>query len=251
MRLEEINIQLRPRSASEAVDLGRVMMTAWYDGAWRAWGLTYVAFGVPLLLLLWEHQAIAITVVWWLKPVCDRALLFAFSRSLFGTPTSVGDVWRSLPGLLKNTGLISALTFRRFSLRRALHLPVWQLEGQRGRSARQRCRVLSARVDNLAVGLTTFCANMSLALAISLILLIQILVPEGHQGIFRFSEWMNGQLPASTYFILNLAYMVAESIVEPFYIASGFSLYLNRRSELEGWDIELAFRRLSSRKAAE
>lgn len=251
MQLEEINIQLRPRTASEALDLGRVMMLAWYDGALRAWGMTYIAFGIPLLLLLWKHQAIALLIIWWLKPIGDRALLFAFSRSLFGTTTSIRDVWRALPGLLKNTGLLSALTLRRFTLRRAFLLPVWQLEGQRGRQGRQRARVLSSRVDNLSVGLTVFCANMSLAIALSLPLLIESFVPEGREGIFRIGEWIRSEqgMPASAEFVLILAYMFAESIVEPFYIASGFSLYLNRRSELEGWDIELAFRRLTSRKA--
>jgi hypothetical protein len=251
MRLEEIGIQLRPRTASEALDLGRTMMQAWYGGAMRAWTLTYLAFGIPLLLVLWHHQEIAILVVWWLKPLSDRALLFAYSRSLFGETTTLRDVWRALPGLLRNTGLLTALTLRRLSLRRAFLLPVWQLEGQRGKPARQRCRVLSSRVDNLSVGLTVFCANISFFLGLSLLLLVQMFVPEGHQGLFRISEWMDGQIPAAMVFMLNLAYMTGETIVEPFYVASGFSLYLNRRSELEGWDIELAFRRMSSRKGAE
>jgi len=251
MQLEEIGIQLRPRSAAEAVDLGRVMLLAWYGGAMRAWGITYLAFGIPLLLVLWDYPTIAILTVWWLKPVGDRALLFAFSRSLFGKPTSMRDVWRALPDLLRNTGLFFALTLGRFSLRRALLLPVRQLEGQRGRAARRRGRVLSSRVDNLAVGLTVFCATMSLALALSAIMLIQIMVPEGREGIFRMDEWFGPGhgMPASVHFVINLTCMFAESIVEPFYMASGFALYLNRRSELEGWDIELAFRHLSSRKA--
>lgn len=251
MQLEQINVQLRPRSASEALDLGRVMMLAWYDGVWRAWGVTYVAFGVPLLLLLWKHPALAIMLVWWLKPLADRALLFAFSRSLFGMPITLHDAWRALPDLVRNSGLLAGLTLHRFSLRRALLLPVWQLEGQRGKSARQRCRLLSARVDNLASGLTVFCANISLALMISLLLLLQLLVPQGHHGIFMFNEWVLKGVPHAVAFVLSLSYMTAESIVEPFYIASGFSLYLNRRSELEGWDIELAFRRLAARKAGE
>lgn len=249
MRLEEIGIQLRPRTASEALDLGRVMMHAWYGGAWRAWALTYLAFGIPLLLVLWNYQWIAITLIWWLKPLCDRALLFAYSRSLFGETTTLRDVWRALPGLARNTALFSALTYRRLSLRRAFLLPVWQLEGQRGKPARQRCKVLSSRVDNLSVGLTVFCVNISLFLGLSLLLLIEMFVPEGHQGFLQIDEWMNGQISAATLLVLNLAYMVGESIVEPFYIASGFALYLNRRSELEGWDIELAFRRMAARKA--
>jgi hypothetical protein len=32
-------------------------------------------------------------------------------------------------------------------------------------------------------------------------------------------------------------------IVEPFHVASGFAMYLNRRVELEAWDIEQELRR--------
>ena len=31
--------------------------------------------------------------------------------------------------------------------------------------------------------------------------------------------------------------------LEPFYVAAGFAMYLNRRAELEAWDIEQEFRR--------
>ena len=34
---------------------------------------------------------------------------------------------------------------------------------------------------------------------------------------------------------------------EPIYVACGFSLYLNRRTVLEAWDIELVFRRMRQR----
>jgi hypothetical protein len=40
---------------------------------------------------------------------------------------------------------------------------------------------------------------------------------------------------------------VAACIVEPFYVACGFTLYLQRRTILEGWDIELRFRQLAER----
>jgi hypothetical protein len=251
MKLEHINILLRPRTPWEAIDLGRIMMIAWHKDVWKAWSITYLAFGIFLLLVLWKHQAIALTLIWWLKPFSDRALLFAMSRSLFGTPTTFGDVWRSLPGLFRNTGLISALTFRRFSMRRSLLIPVWQLEGQTGRTASQRCNVLAARIHNPAVWLTTFCANMSLFLMVSLIIFINLLVPQGHEGIFNINDLVAGTLSPGNHFVLGSIYMVAESIVEPFYLASGFALYLNRRSEIEGWDIELAFRQMSVRKAGE
>ena len=41
-----------------------------------------------------------------------------------------------------------------------------------------------------------------------------------------------------------IAYMLAVLFVEPFYVAAGFGMYLNRRAELEAWDIEQEFRRV-------
>jgi len=38
------------------------------------------------------------------------------------------------------------------------------------------------------------------------------------------------------------AYSIAVLLLEPFYVAAGFAMYLNRRAELEAWDIEQEFR---------
>ncbi len=43
---------------------------------------------------------------------------------------------------------------------------------------------------------------------------------------------------------------LAVSVIEPMYVAAGFTLYLQRRTMLEGWDIELRFRHLTDRVAA-
>ncbi len=43
-----------------------------------------------------------------------------------------------------------------------------------------------------------------------------------------------------------LSYL-AISVVAPFYVACGFCLYINRRTLLEGWDIELVFKNLAQR----
>lgn len=32
-------------------------------------------------------------------------------------------------------------------------------------------------------------------------------------------------------------------LLEPFYVAAGFAMYLNRRTELEAWDVEQELRR--------
>src|SRR6185369_9811324 len=47
-----------------------------------------------------------------------------------------------------------------------------------------------------------------------------------------------------------LIYAAVILFLEPFYVAAGFGLYLNRRTLLEGWDIEVALRRIAERHAA-
>ena len=42
---------------------------------------------------------------------------------------------------------------------------------------------------------------------------------------------------------LAIAYGVMTIVLEPFYVASGFGMYLNRRVELEAWDVEQELRR--------
>jgi hypothetical protein len=39
------------------------------------------------------------------------------------------------------------------------------------------------------------------------------------------------------------AYALAVFAIEPFYVAAGFAMYLNRRAELEAWDIEQELKR--------
>jgi len=43
--------------------------------------------------------------------------------------------------------------------------------------------------------------------------------------------------------LLSLAYAGVVLFVEPFYVAAGFAMYLNRRVQLEAWDVEQEFRR--------
>jgi hypothetical protein len=50
-------------------------------------------------------------------------------------------------------------------------------------------------------------------------------------------------------FARNALVFTAISVIEPLYVASGFALYLNRRTNLEAWDLELAFRRIEQEAA--
>ncbi|BBA35887.1 uncharacterized protein sS8_3955 [Methylocaldum marinum] len=251
MQLERLCLDLRRRTPWEALDLGLVVLRHWYRPVYRAWFATVLPFALIVSILLWQWPGVAVIVVWWLKPLFDRVLLKVYAEASFGTPPSVKDVWRALPGLVRNSGLLRGLTVGRFSLARSFHLPVVQLEGQRGREAAARRRVLDSRTRGSAVWLTYVCAHFSAFLQISLILAIELLRPQEVAPFFDWAALFRGESEPWLEVLTDLAYVAGESLVEPFYVAAGFTLYLNRRNELEGWDIELGFRRLSRRIEAE
>ena len=43
--------------------------------------------------------------------------------------------------------------------------------------------------------------------------------------------------------VVNCSYPAAALFLEPFYVGAGFAMYLNRRVELEAWDVEQELRR--------
>lgn len=251
MQLERIRLKLRRRTAWEALDLGQAMLRAGAGPAYRAWLATFGVAGLLSFALFWQWPWVAVLVLWWIKPLCDRVILLSFSRSLFGAEMSWRDVWRSIPTALRAPGVLSGLTIRRLSLARSFLLPVWLLENQSGAAARSRMKLLARRSRGGAVWLTFLCANMLNILGLSFLLLLAFMAPIGNEGLINWDQFL-GKTEAT---LLNAAlghglWMLAEAVIEPLYVASGFALYLNRRSELEGWDIDVGFRRLNERHLA-
>lgn len=245
MRLDAIAVELRPRTAWEAADLGAVMVRHWVGPVYRAW----FALALPLFLLLhllcWGRWWLIPWLLWWLKPLLDRPPLYVLGHALFGDAPDRYRFWRELPALLRCQAL-AALTFRRFDPARSFNLPVTQLEGLSGLARRQRLRDLGRPGRGPAVWLTVVCAHLEIALDFALLALAWMLIPEFVALDFfdlldDSSAW--GQL------WLNAVGFCGMSLVEPFYVGAGFALYLNRRTWLEAWDLELGFRRLAARLA--
>jgi len=254
MKPTDLTVQVRQRSAWEAIDLGFRLTQSHWKQIVLPLGLLLFLISVTLLLLLPREQSwLAALIMWWLKPLYDRVLLYSYSRHLFGQYPSLNDVFAALPYLIRHTGLLSALTWRRLSLSRAYNLPIWQLEKLRGKERLERQRLLHQQGHGTAIGLTIACVHLEWVLLLSLFVLPIMLDPTGHY-LEYIATFFTGGATTDSHYIFDLLYhgfyALTVLMIEPFYVAAGFSLYLNRRTQLEAWDIEIAFRSIGERLGA-
>lgn len=250
MEIEPITVTVRPRGRLEAIDLGYAMAREnWRDLA-RAWMVTVVPLMIALNVLSWWWPSVAFFGAWWLKPAYDRIALWVLSRRVFGADAGIGALRRDLPMLLWRTQLFRDLTYRRLNVQRSFDLPVTQLERQTGGARRARLRSLRKGVIYTAQGLTIASAQFETVLYWSWLGIMFIMVPQEIDVDFASFIWGTGT-PLWFDFLKNALWSLTICIVEPFYVAAGFALYLNRRTWLEGWDLELAFRRMAGNQRAE
>ncbi|HUO86408.1 MAG TPA: DUF4129 domain-containing protein [Thermoanaerobaculia bacterium] len=245
---------IRPRGQWEAVDFGITLARHWRRPLWAAWLATvaplwWLVYGV---LTATAGPWIALLVLWWLRPLFSRVPLLVLSRALFGEVVSARAAVGEVPRLwLRN--LVADLTLRRVDLARSFHLPVYQLEGLAGRTRRRRLAVLRQDRHAAAAGLTAVAMLIEASLFLAALALVAQLVPAG----FAIDWWSHlaslfaGEAAGWFLTLIGFCAFVALSLAEPFYVAGGFGLYLDRRIHLEGWDVELAFRRLARRLAGE
>jgi hypothetical protein len=182
-------------------------------------------------------------LIWISKPWLDRTILFVLSRALFGRPTSPLEVWRARADVWWRQ-LAAALTLRRLTASRSFTQPIVQLEGLRGPELRARIGQLAARHRGVARAATQAFAAAEFALFVSLFFLQVWLAP--HTDANPWSDLQSLWRPGHAW-VSTLEYATVVLFLEPFYVAAGFGMYLNRRVELEAWDIEQEFRRAFAR----
>ncbi|EQM81584.1 DUF4129 domain-containing protein [Stutzerimonas stutzeri] len=247
MQLNDATLEIRPRSAWEAIDLGALLARRHARLLMLSWTLLTLPVFALLSLLFWSHPSLALLLFWWLKPLYERLPLFILSRSLFGDTPTLQESFRALPGLLRRQWFAS-LSWRRFSLTRSFDLPVMQLEELSGPTRKQRLRVMQQRDARAARWLTIVGVHLESGLWLGALALIYLMIPA---PLIADWSWMDLLRLDQDWLwfehLSNLLYALVLVFWEPIYVASGFSLYLNRRTTLEAWDIELSFRRLQER----
>ncbi len=248
MRLTDASVAIRPRSTWEAMDLGILLARQHRGLLMTSWAIVTLPVFALLSLLLWEHPSIAMLLFWWLKPAFERLPLHILSKALFGDTPTLKQALLAWPRLLKPQ-LLASLTWRRLSMSRSVTLPVQQLEGLAGQARQQRLQVLLPQASRGAHWLTLIGVHLESVLWIGCMALFYLLLP---RQVELDWDWQKVVFAAQHDWwwlehLTNLFYALVLVAWEPIYVACGFSLYLNRRTVLEAWDIELIFRQLHQR----
>ncbi len=238
MRADATLVQLRPRPMYEAADLGVRLVQA------SARPLLRCALPVLVVLTLlclalqplaWWAPSLAL---WWAKPWFDRTLLFVLARAVFRQDSRFADLWAA-QGSVWWAYLLPTLTVQRLLPWRSVTQAAQQLEGYTGKALRKRRGVLLRGHQGAGLAMCAAFVHLEMAAAFGLPALLMWLNP-GSPSAAPFA-WFGTETPlaqaAST-----LMYALAIGLIEPFFVGAGFAMYLNRRVEIEAWDVEQSMR---------
>jgi len=247
MDLERMTAKVRPRKGWEAIDLGVALVQRHAMALYKIWLLTTLPFFLIATTLLVNYSIWPYLIFWLFKPLWERPMLHFLSRELFGERLSVSACVKAFFSLAKIQWFAS-LTWRRPSFTRSLDLPIIQLEGLSGNQRSQRLKVIHSLGSGSAVWLTVFFVCLESVFYLAIFALVYLFLPVQMTDSIDLWQWVMGESESpATDFLLNWQMYIAVSLVAPFFTACGFALYLNQRTHLEAWDIELSFKRLAKR----
>ena len=251
MRLDAVTAEIRPRSDWEAVDLGLAMVRRDF---WRCFGVWWLAVLLPTAAAgwwLWDSPTLWLVLFWWLKPAGSRMVLFELSRRLFGEKPRWRAVLREIP-LAWTRRFFYRFLWARLSPWLPVLLAVEDLEGLRGKAYKQRRSQVARRGDGVIMWIYFIADAAACWFGLAILMLVMMFIPEGQDGIWQaaLETWDPSQpaeIPGLIMRTVVICVMLAMSLTDLFVIGAGFGIYLNNRTWIEGWDVELAFKRLARR----
>lgn len=236
MQLDQLIIETRVRSGWSAIDLGLVLARSF----WLRSVCLYLLLALPVYgltrLVSADWYFLPYIVLWWMKPLFERPILFLLSRELFAESMSFWQVLCNTSLWLK-PGLFWILTLRRFSFSRSMYAPIILLERPDSKAYSKRASILGGKFSSEAFWLTVVLFHLESFMMIAVLAVAKLIAPE---AIDVSGLMFNGTQNNNAYTDLISVAVIAG--IAPFYVASGFMLYISRRVEIEGWDIEICFR---------
>ncbi len=246
MKLEEVTMEIRPRTDWEAVDSGLAMTRRDF---WRCWALWWLAV-LPVFLLIYplrEWPMWWVAILLWAKWAGCRMVLYQLSRRLFGENPSWKSLWREIPRAWVRR-FFYRMIWARFSPWKPISAAVEDLEGLRGDKFSRRMGMINRKGEGVTILLTLLSGLGVFWLGFGIFMIGLLLFPESVQT--RWSESFDPErmFDSNGYLWLMIACVTAAcSLLDVFLTGAGFGLYINSRTWIEGWDVELAFKRMANR----
>ncbi|WP_230661624.1 hypothetical protein [Psychrobacter sp. I-STPA10] len=260
MNIEQMSVAIRPMTTSQAVDLGVMMARHWFLPLWKIWlgmalpffilfylGSTLLQYylAVPASDAWWWLGGLGGIIFWWLKPLYEKPMLSWLGFALFSNPPSVKSTIKQGWLELKKHAF-TLLIARRFSLSRQLMLPILILENPEKSQFKSRFGLLLRGQGSGLAWHTIVMLHIEMIFTIGMLLFLLNLIPTTFMSAETFFTYLE-VAPTWTEILWITLYFFSISIVAPFFIAGGFAVYLTKRCLLEGWDVELVFKRLKQR----
>ena len=241
MQLDALALRMRPRGAFEAADLGVRLAQHSARSVYACYAVVYVPVAALALASFEIATWLPALFLFWAKPWLDRTILFVLSRAAFGQTTTVRQLWDARSQVWGGQ-LLLTLTWRRLSPWRSFTQPVYQLEGLPFGKLRARVKQVRRRKPGSALLMTAAFSMAETCLTFTLMWLLVWLTPTTDSIGDLFAVLFD---PTARFFepVTAVAYATVVGFLEPFYVAAGFAMYLNRRAELEAWDVEQELRR--------
>ncbi len=235
----------------EAIDLGVLIARRYWWRLVAGW----LVVAVPIFVVTWfiPNTVFAFLMLWWFKPLYERIPMTTVASSIFDEHAH----WSTMRRNLIAPDCLIWLTFFRFFPGRSTLTPIAALEDHALGSGRvsNRRSLIKENIQGAYLGLHSMGLLVEIAIVLFILLMALWLLspvetdPAIALGIalqelltFLFSSFWGPK-------IVLTALFVAFAFVAPFYVCCGFALYLNRRVELEGWDLDLEFQRMVRRIA--
>ncbi len=136
MKLDSMQVAIRPMNSLQAIDLGVMVARHWFLPLWKLWCKTALPFFIIYLLVIvlddyynddFFYSSVFALVFWWLKPIYEKPLVDWLGQALFSTDISTIEL-KKLPLNLRIQQNIKLLFRYRLSASRQIILPIMVLD---------------------------------------------------------------------------------------------------------------------------
>jgi len=229
---------LKRKDSRAAADAGLLL--------WRENFINFIPFfAIPLWVCAFalrralpeKFYYLAWLIIWLLKPMFDRLALHVISIRFFEKDAGLKRLRRGLFKTLLR-GLPGDLLWRRFSPLRAAMMPMRVLERniKSGKAASERKKHLVNGGIGYCFLLTIWGIAAEAALLLGGLIFYNFICELMNISNSFLDSFAKAEIFLYTIWCANLI------LIETIYVCMGFSLYINSRIEVEGWDLEIIFR---------